>query len=112
LSLKNLIVILAVYMLLLSLLPCGDSAECQDEKHAVTFIENTHSDHDNHPENCPPFCSCTCCGQFLSTLTVHSFLVKTVALPVTNKISYQDLYSDLILTAIWQPPQTDLNLPV
>ncbi|TLU96750.1 DUF6660 family protein [Dyadobacter sediminis] len=109
---KNLIVILSVYMLLLSLLPCGDPAECKDEKQAVAFSSNTHADHDNHSENCPPFCSCTCCGQFLSIFTAHSFLVKTVALPAMGKAFYQDFYSGLIPSAIWQPPQTDLNLTV
>jgi hypothetical protein len=99
-------------MLLLSLLPCGDSAECKDENYAVTLNKNTHTNHDNHSENCPPFCSCSCCGQFLNTFTTHSFLVKTGALPVINKITYKNLYSDLITSAIWQPPQRNLNLKI
>lgn len=56
-----------MYILVLSLAPCGDSVECGESNKT----EKSHNKHKHENENCTPFCICACCGQ-----------------PVTSKINY------------------------
>ena len=93
-------------MLLLALLPCGDEVECADnDRYQTAFTTDGQQDHDNHSENCSPFCICACCGQLVTIASAHHFNVQpktTISKPL---ISYSDPYFEIIPQSIWQPPK-------
>ncbi len=63
---ENLSIILALYILLLSLLPCGDVIMALDDITTVeniTLEENDHQHSNNcNDDPCSPICGCSCCS--------------------------------------------------
>jgi len=55
--------IFAIYLLLLSLVPCADNDMC--ENGTVTNSEQAPSD-DKERDTCTPFCICSCCHNIIS----------------------------------------------
>jgi len=99
---KMLTAFMAIYMLTLSCLPCGDSADCIDE--ISTAISETLPHHENHEENCTPFCVCACCA--VPIVQPNYFVVTPRLKPfcVSNIIFDEDFFSSNIHN-IWQPPR-------
>lgn len=96
-------VIFSIYILLLSIAPCGDSIEC-DERNQT---EKSHNDHKHENENCTPFCICACCGQPV-TSKINYPAVQTVSKPdIFNKnIAINDqTFNSQFSASIWQPPK-------
>lgn len=65
---KQIALILALYLLGLSAFPCVDvSHDCTDGHEEKTEIVNvSHStEHPDTSEDCPPFCYCSCCGSLI-----------------------------------------------
>ncbi|MFZ4260781.1 DUF6660 family protein [Sphingobacterium sp. HJSM2_6] len=104
--------IMAIYMLVLFLIPCSDSFE-QD---ALNYPTNSQElsdqgvhQHKEHSDFCSPFCVCGCCG-VLSAVFHHwnfntfDFKVKSFDLPKTEA-SYSFIYIPSYMAEIWQPPQ-------
>lgn len=107
---KYLSIILALYILMLSLLPCGDTVKILED---ITTIEKLalEEDHHQHSNNCnddpcSPICGCSCCS------IVMDFPTKTgigLVIPPTPSLQLPNSFnSDLgILSTffIWQPPK-------
>ncbi|TWI82590.1 hypothetical protein LX66_5164 [Chitinophaga japonensis] len=102
---KWLMIILSLYVLTLSAIPCcGDGYCCEDE---VTMAGGEHNDHDDHnkPElPCSPFFSCnTCHGVVVPG--IESANLKEVPLLESIYFDYIDQPLPEFSTSIWQPPQ-------
>lgn len=111
-SMRIHVLLLALYILLLSCLPCGDMKDCSEvatgrtESHATAAQDVTnHMHHDKDVEQCSPFCSCICCGQ-ISNWRSNTIIMQPVMRVTPSKIllAAQFLQSEYT-SAIWQPPK-------
>ncbi len=92
-----------MYILVLSLAPCGDSVECGERNKT----EKSHNSHKHENENCTPFCICTCCGQPVAS-NINYPVVQTVSKPeIFNKsvAIYNQTFFPKYCANIWQPPK-------
>lgn len=106
------VLLLALYILLLSCLPCGDMKDCSEvatgrtESHATAAPDVTnHTHHDKNIELCSPFCSCICCGQ-ITNWRSNTIIMQPLMRVSPPKIllAAQFLQSEYT-SAIWQPPK-------
>jgi hypothetical protein len=85
-------------------MPCTDGAEAV-ENNAITHSQNQEKEqHEN--DNCPPFCSCLCCGQTVAAY--QSIKIQLQVPAVKNNISYFTNNTSLCANyfgSIWQPPK-------
>ena len=97
-------IILSIYILVLSLSPCGDVVDCKD--HANTKTEHTGDKHDHKTENCSPFCICACCGQVFSTAS-HNTDINSFSYTLSEKTltKYRESFISTHYNNIWQPPK-------
>lgn len=104
------VLLLALYILLLSCLPCGDMKDCSEVRdsvasHASAPAAANHTHHDNDVEQCSPFCSCICCGQ-ISNWRSSTIIMQPVMRVTPPKILLAALFLQSEYTsAIWQPPK-------
>ncbi|RQO30144.1 hypothetical protein DBR32_11195 [Taibaiella sp. KBW10] len=101
----------ALYLLVLSLVPCSDMYnECNRkvETKAAISIAETH-DHNNDQEDiCSPFCVCSCCSigivshHFTPPVIriTHPFFAPAPKISVRNSFFISNFYGN-----IWQPPK-------
>jgi uncharacterized protein DUF6660 len=93
---------MAFLVLILSGLPCADrnekSENCKQEISAAN-----HHDSDA-PDDCSPFCHCTCCCGFSLN---HNFSTLPSITPfVDSRLNnYLSLQTIEVSLPIWQPPQ-------
>jgi hypothetical protein len=96
--------LMSVYMLLLSAMPCNDAADC--ERKSMVKIEQSGQgdDHEEHEENCTPFCICTCCA----SSAIHNPVLIKHQVFSPEKI-FNEFFTAQAFTinpdAIWQPPR-------
>ncbi|MGV0846856.1 DUF6660 family protein [Empedobacter falsenii] len=104
---KFIILIIALYVNVLSFVPC------QDTNTNRTQVSMVHSEKDNsdHKDQCSPLCVCNCCQITISSMK-FTRLLKTPKVfdPNTSKkIQFKkntiqnQLYAD-----IWQPPKINI----
>jgi hypothetical protein len=105
---KFLYVILSLYLVLLSSLPCADvevNTSAYTEM-ASTSNQDEHS-HDKEDDLCSPFCICNCCGSQIT----HYLQVVMIDFPILSKPiktqlpTYKFLFASNFYGSIWQPPQ-------
>lgn len=105
---KLITVLLSIYILLLSGLPCSDEVDCAENK-TETSKTNQHTNHQEDTETCSPFCICACCGTNIVLNFSFSPLISEIAqcfLSEKGKINFyntsfiSDFYGN-----IWQPPK-------
>ena len=97
----------AFYILTISLLPCTDTADCNDHNLVAEIDNSNHQKDSNNTEQCSPFCICSCCGITtvqlqipLLTFTNHIYFAK-----VKQTIFYQLYTPTNNYNNIWQPPK-------
>jgi hypothetical protein len=104
--------IMAIYMLVLFLIPCSDSYE-QDAFNIPTtshkLSDQGEHQHKEHSDCCSPFCVCGCCGVVFDVTQYLNFNqfdinLKSFDLPKTEAI-YGFIYIPSYMAEIWQPPQ-------
>src|SRR6218665_203084 len=97
--------IIAVYMLLLGSIPCGDGRDCiEDSVIAKTTQQDTPS-HEDHKEHCTPFCACACCAvPIIVQPGAIAFMQQFSILSPKVKLYAED-FSSCNLHNIWQPPK-------
>ncbi|MES2374484.1 MAG: DUF6660 family protein [Bacteroidota bacterium] len=101
---KRLAILLPVYLIILSCMPCKDGEDGMDSTQPV--ITKGLQGHDKDSETCSPFCSCNCCGQQRasqqkSTSVSNLFIIT----PVVKMALVQPFSLQNVLQQIWQPPQ-------
>lgn len=105
---KWLNLILSIYLIALSCLPCAD-LEVNSAAHSSSEFLADHEghSHDKSKDLCSPFCICNCCGvQILSYAPTISYdfpLISTVI--KTQKPFYKSVFYSDFYGSIWQPPQ-------
>ncbi|NCU04002.1 MAG: hypothetical protein GXC73_08450 [Chitinophagaceae bacterium] len=95
--------ILTIYILLLSMFPCPEDVLSFGKEITTAVVDQMPADDDCEDE-CPPFCSCACCGVQMMR-TCHCLHIKKPAQfavyhPGMQTLSILDIYRP-----IWQPPQ-------
>ncbi len=105
---KHFTILLALYILVLSLVPCSDvHADCNESNHQTEFSQNHHHQSDDSGfEECSPFCGCNCCNTVVG-LRFEIPLKEKVSPPHTTiqlLVSKQASTSAFFGT-IWQPPK-------
>lgn len=105
--------IFAIYLLTLSIIPCGDNGGGIIEVLNQWFnAEHEYfSDHQHHnntcgDDSCAPFCICSCCSINTSIPTGIGFICKEWAsISITILPRYFNCYLSEYLTSVWQPPK-------
>jgi hypothetical protein len=105
---KNFWFLFSLLLLTLSVYPCCDSEECET-KTLIKVIENSnHEKHNQETEQCPPFCSCACCGVnvFQFQNPVYSCKENLVCYSQKEDLNfYTFIYNKIVANKIWQPPK-------
>ncbi|TCK80918.1 hypothetical protein C8N28_2673 [Albibacterium bauzanense] len=97
---------IALYMVLLSLAPCGDKKDCKINSTQPSSISIAdHSSEGSHTEEaCTPFCSCSCCSiSMLKSNNVYPTKINEEHRDIN--INYSNARLPLTAHSIWQPPK-------
>ncbi|MFM1756942.1 MAG: hypothetical protein RL621_1929 [Bacteroidota bacterium] len=104
---KVFIFLMAINILVLSLVPCGDiHSDCSDIT-AKTELSQIHDHQQDTGDNCSIFCTCSCCSASIVTLDFKQVqLKKPTEFSITQKLSIRNfsLVSNFYGN-IWQPPK-------
>ena len=96
--------ILSLLILTLSIQPCSDGNNAEDQ-HKYEISEN-HNHQNDSDDSCPITCICDCCGMAITYQPIQTF-----DLGINNQISteiasvYESIYRFKFHFNIWQPPQ-------
>lgn len=100
-------IIFSIYLLALSVMPCGDAyTVCQDNS-AKTTLSQTHDRNLEGNDICSPFCTCTCCSTILA-LKITNHTVEAAKHPVLSKEKFPGrgfFFVSNFYANIWQPPK-------
>jgi hypothetical protein len=96
-------ILLTLYTLSLSLMPCADGYACSDEVAESAQAACTEHSDEEEEDFCSPFCVCACCAQSVwAPYLVYE--TKVIASPQQG-FAYElpDFASQI--QSIWQPPK-------
>ncbi|WET03165.1 DUF6660 family protein [Flavobacterium sp. YJ01] len=104
---KWIAIILSVYLMALSNMPCADMEVNSAMHKTAQFSSEENHSHDKENDLCSPFCACNCCGaQVLSYQTPITFeFPQTDHLILSPLPSYNSILASNFYGSIWQPPQ-------
>jgi hypothetical protein len=96
---------LAIFLLYLSCLPCGDKVECSAKAQVKISTSTNHQDHKHSSEACTPFCNCSCCAASafnapLLKVQAAKIYFQSVKFPLHNEDCNTEVFY-----SIWQPPK-------
>ena len=103
---KNFWLLFSILILTLSVLPCGDTIECNDNAKTEITKQDNHDKHSHNSELCPPFCNSASCGVQLANFETQiiSFQENNIFTFQEEEISfYETIYIQKIADKIWQP---------
>lgn len=95
---KLITLILALFILVLSSIPCSDGINKDD---TTVQIEN-HSDHSN--DDCTLFCTCACCGIAIPFVAMNFEDEDINVKIISHNFKFDNLYTQDFITSVWQPP--------
>lgn len=105
---KFLNIILSIYLVALSCLPCADM-EVNSAGHSLVAHQSETGSHSHDKENdlCSPFCSCNCCGsQIVSYFNITTLNFNVVSKNIKTQLPpYTSQFASNFYGSIWQPPQ-------
>lgn len=104
--------IFTIYLLTLSLIPCGDGGGgiIEIANHLFGVVHQHVSDHEQHSngcadDTCTPFCVCSCCSITTNIPTSASLTSNHITLISQKLPSYKsNFYPSGYNAAIWHPP--------
>ncbi|RYY71277.1 MAG: hypothetical protein EOO13_03675 [Chitinophagaceae bacterium] len=101
---KYFTVLMSLYMLLLSCMPCNDSIDCNEDT-GVSVVSKTadHNDHEDE-ENCTPFCVCACCAAPVFQAPV-AFTIRKFCPRIQLNFYLEEAFYTTSQSRIWQPPR-------
>lgn len=110
---KWLWLILSLYLLGLSVMPCADETQLPVYEPGIgPYLSTVHTasetSHPHEHDACSPFCSCVCCAVTITTVSRFLYsLLPTVEILPTDAVSFHYVSAYLAdpLFAIWQPPK-------
>ena len=98
---------MAIYILVLSVVPCSDvHNDCNSSKSKTELTQN-HDHQQDQDDNCSPFCICSCCSASFEMSYNHPFQIKVPQVFVLSTKVYIRNFSFLsnFSNTIWQPPK-------
>ncbi|WP_319802307.1 DUF6660 family protein [Flavobacterium sp. N1736] len=101
-------IILSIYLIVLSGLPCADTLVSETKSHTTQIVSQSHEQsHEKGSDLCPPFCSCNCCTtQVLNSAPVISWIFNIDSSLIKKPLStYNSILISNFYGSIWQPPQ-------
>lgn len=101
---------MAIYILVLSAVPCSDvHNDCNNSKSKTELTQN-HDHQQDQDDNCSPFCTCACCGASVVAIDFTPFQIKKPAeFLITQKISLRNFsFISNFYGNIWQPPKINV----
>ena len=101
-------IILSIYLVLLTSIPCADMETNSLAHESVTHdIADSGHSHDKDNDMCSPFCICNCCGAQISNYSPSlSFELPLVSQEIkTKEPVYTSVFASSFFGSIWQPPQ-------
>ncbi|RLD20781.1 MAG: hypothetical protein DRI69_05580, partial [Bacteroidetes bacterium] len=107
---KSLTVILAMYIMGISVLPCSELIQdCLFDIGQQELTEFDSQFPDNHNgdahDHCSPFCVCDCCGAHVITMDIPITFTVAQSTPCSIPSISKTLVSDPEPGDIWQPPK-------
>ena len=102
---------MAIYILVLSAVPCSDVHNDFNDKNTKTELTQTHDHQQDKDDNCTPFCTCTCCSASVIAVDFTPFQIKKPAeFSITKKITIRNFsFISNFFGSIWQPPKIMSN---
>ncbi len=95
--------LMTIILIAQSFMPCADR-EIASAKGEVQITKALHHEK-GMQDDCPPLCSCSCCGCFSSAHSFTSYIsINSVSVQNCNA-EYLPESIQKIVTPIWQPPQ-------
>lgn len=105
---KNIFLIIGLYLLGLSGIPCSDSMECNVSAEATISASSNHEEH-NHAneanEACTPFCTCACCAITAFHHPLNKVQTVKIFLQSEKYLHHNEGLNTSISCSIWQPPR-------
>jgi len=100
--LKVLAIILSIYIVALTLVPCVDnySESCRDKQE---FVKNDNNSHPLDIDLCSPLCCCSCCGTSISII-LNIFIPNKIIPIILNFPNTVPKIAE-IAYSFWQPPK-------
>lgn len=91
--------VFAIFIILLSMIPCKDIDLCQDNCEKSC----TNTETENY---CSPFCNCDCCGTNALWYYVPKLDLKhTLVVKIDNKFPLKITFCTSYFLSIWLPPK-------
>jgi hypothetical protein len=101
---KGITIILSLLILVLSIKPCSDGTNAEDQHQDE--ISANHNHQNDSDDSCPMTCICNCCGMTITYQPVQTFDLKlTIKISTVDFSTYQSNYRFDFHYNIWQPPQ-------
>lgn len=93
---------ISIYLLVLTLVPCGDAFAHDD---SLSLTEKIEIPTAQHTDICSSLCSCACCGQitYQTEESVFSFDIQEYFKKII--IHYQENFTSNFSGFVWQPPK-------
>lgn len=107
---KFLTVIFGIYILALSVMPCGDTYNAYKTNTVLTENSQSHSHDSDHNDQCSPFCTCACCS-ISSSSKLAPLNIKITKPEVVSKLTFPHQNFSLVSNYygnIWQPPRINV----
>ncbi|PKB18014.1 DUF6660 family protein [Flavobacterium sp. 5] len=97
--------ILSIYIIALSCLPCTDvEGNIGNKRALITTHEKATSGHQD--DICSPFCICNCCHSFGFYKTADYLVSATIKINrESSKTEYSSVFLSNFYASIWQPPK-------
>jgi len=100
---KSFASILAVYVLILTILPCID---IHSDKHIgeTEYLQKAAADTHEPVDLCSPFCTCNCCAT-PAISSYHYCDLSKLSISEQDYSEYKPVYISILYSSIWQPPK-------
>ena len=105
-TVKWLTIILSIYLIGLSVMPCTDVEIYNSHQIGQLSSDKNHAHKDNS-DLCSPFCACNCCGFHFVAFQpnpVFDFKVGTFSISILP-LNYESVFFSSFSCNIWQPPK-------
>jgi len=97
-------VILSMYLLVLSLVPCADDSIQPICNNVDIELHDHNHNHSDGTDDCTPFCTCICCGSVISISPAQQVQAPLGVLVLSDLFTYNFEYSFDYNKGTWHPP--------
>jgi hypothetical protein len=100
---KSLAIIISVYILALTAIPCADVHAADTHSVSVELLEQSNN-HSSDVDLCSPFCFCNCCQTLSQTTTFNTTQVIFAGFDIATPVLVQNEMECTI--TFWRPPKS------